>query len=88
MTAKRAPFKVGDRVEVTPDDQWTAGAQRCLRGVGVISEVQTAHNNGREHVPITPRYAVTFDVRPKPWAANQTPSRTWWFAAHELEQTP
>lgn len=77
-------FSVGQRVVVHPDEGWTVAARGCLGGlVGEVEEVQT--ERGMAHVPCE-RYLVTFPDRPRAWSANQVPSHSWWFEAHELEE--
>lgn len=81
---------VGTRVRtrLTPAGYAYDAAQALSGRTGTVEEVQTTHNNGRERVPIAPRFLVRFDAPAPTWSSNQTPPAAWWFDADELEGLP
>ena len=80
-------MKVGDRVTVRPNQKdWNRSAFEALNGQsGVIVEVKSAHDNGRELVPHAPRFLVQLDTPPRAWGGSPCPTDEWWFEEHEME---
>lgn len=78
--------QVGDRVIVHPDSGWNEGARTSLEGM--IGKVAKTSGMLRRDAADARPILVELDERPKPWHANQIPSRGWWFHAGELEIVP